>query len=54
MILTVVLSGTHFATPPGQEDGIGAGGLGALRLDILTSHSAHDSSFLVNLREEIR
>ena len=48
------MSRTDFATSPGQEDGIGAGGLGALRLDILTSHSAHDSSFLVNLREEIR
>ena len=49
-LLTVILTRTHFATSPWQEDRIGASRLGALRLDILTSHSANDSSFLVYLQ----
>ena len=49
-ILTVILTRTHFATSPWQEDRIGTGRFGTLRLDILTSHSSNDSSFLVYLK----
>ena len=50
--LTVILTRTHFATSSRQEDRIGAGRLGALRLDILASNSTNDSSFLVYLKQE--
>ena len=50
--LTVILTRTHFATSSWQEDRIGAGRLGALRLDILASNSTNDSSFLVYLKQE--
>ena len=50
--LTVILTRTNFTTSSWQEDRIGAGRLGALRLDILASNSTNDSSFLVYLKQD--
>ena len=49
-ILTIILSGADLAASAGQEDGVGAGGLGALRLDVLAANPANYSAFFVNLK----
>ena len=49
-MLTVVLSGTDFATTARKEDGVQARGLGTLGLDILTPDSSNNSPLLVNLK----
>lgn len=49
-MLTVVLSGTDFATTARKEDRVQARGLGTLGLDILTPDSSNDSPLLVNLK----
>ena len=49
-MLTVVLSGTDFATTARKEDRIQARGLGTLGLDVLAADPAHYSPLLVDLK----
>ena len=48
-LLTVVLAGADLAASAGQQDGVGARGLGTLGLDVLAAHAAHDPPLLVDL-----
>ena len=52
-ILTrILLAGANLAASAGMEDGVGAGGDGALGLDVLAPHPTHDPPLLVDLQRK--